>query len=102
MQGMRTASDDPLLQEQVAYYRARAAEYDEWWYRTGRYDRGPEHRAAWQREIAVVLFQFPLQFGKRQPARSALVQCGQSAHDAGNVVQSVTIIGNIANVLLAL
>lgn len=47
-------ADDSLLEEQMTYYRARAAEYDEWWYRSGRYDRGPEHRAAWQREIAIV------------------------------------------------
>jgi demethylmenaquinone methyltransferase/2-methoxy-6-polyprenyl-1,4-benzoquinol methylase len=46
--------DDSMLQEQVAYYRARAAEYDEWFLRTGRYDRGVEHRAAWQAEVAVV------------------------------------------------
>ena len=46
--------DDSLLEEQVAYYRARAAEYDEWFLRTGRYDHGPEHRAAWQAEVAIV------------------------------------------------
>ena len=43
-----------LLDEQVAYYRARASEYDEWFLRQGRYDRGPEHRARWFREIAVI------------------------------------------------
>lgn len=47
-------SDDVLLREQAEYYRARAAEYDEWFLRTGRYDRGAEHRAAWQAEVAVV------------------------------------------------
>lgn len=39
-------------QEQIAYYRARAEEYDEWWLRTGRYDRGPEQNARWTAEIA--------------------------------------------------
>jgi len=43
-----------LLQGQIAYYRARAAEYDEWFYRTGRYDRGPAFKAQWQAEAAVV------------------------------------------------
>ncbi len=43
-----------LLREQVEYYRARAAEYDEWFLREGRYDRGPEHRARWFREVAIV------------------------------------------------
>jgi demethylmenaquinone methyltransferase/2-methoxy-6-polyprenyl-1,4-benzoquinol methylase len=46
--------NDQLLQEQLAYYRARAGEYDEWFLRTGRYDRGSAHRAAWQAEVAVV------------------------------------------------
>src|SRR5262249_6151975 len=46
--------DDMLLSEQVEYYRARAPEYDEWFLREGRYDRGPEHRAAWFSEVAIV------------------------------------------------
>jgi 2-polyprenyl-3-methyl-5-hydroxy-6-metoxy-1,4-benzoquinol methylase len=46
--------EDQLLTEQVSYYRARASEYDEWFLRQGRYDRGPEHRAAWFREVAIV------------------------------------------------
>jgi 2-polyprenyl-3-methyl-5-hydroxy-6-metoxy-1,4-benzoquinol methylase len=47
-------ADDSMLQEQIAYYRARAAEYDEWILRTGRYDRGVNHRIAWQAELAAV------------------------------------------------
>ncbi len=35
------------LEEQLSYYRARASEYDEWWLRRGRYDRGPEHNRRW-------------------------------------------------------
>jgi SAM-dependent methyltransferase len=48
------AGDDGLLEEQKAYYRARAAEYDEWFLRRGRYDYGPEFRAAWDAEVAEV------------------------------------------------
>lgn len=44
------------LQEQLSYYRARAGEYDEWWLRRGRYDRGPEHNRRWFAE-AEELFQ---------------------------------------------
>lgn len=33
------------LTEMVSYYRARAHEYDEWFYRRGRYDRGSEINA---------------------------------------------------------
>jgi 2-polyprenyl-3-methyl-5-hydroxy-6-metoxy-1,4-benzoquinol methylase len=45
---------DELLAEQLQYYRARADEYDEWWDRRGRYDRGPAASAAWFRERATV------------------------------------------------
>jgi hypothetical protein len=45
------ANDDALLAEQVAYYRARAPEYDDWCERRGRYDRGPDHTARWRAEV---------------------------------------------------
>jgi demethylmenaquinone methyltransferase/2-methoxy-6-polyprenyl-1,4-benzoquinol methylase len=44
---------DELLAEQRDYYRARAPEYDDWWQRRGRHDRGPEHTRAWRAEIAM-------------------------------------------------
>ena len=43
-----------LLDEQQAYYAARASEYDEWWLRAGRYDRGPEFRRRWVGETTRV------------------------------------------------
>ena len=43
-----------ILQDQIDYYRARAGEYDEWWFRTGRYDRGPEFNTRWRVEVATV------------------------------------------------
>jgi demethylmenaquinone methyltransferase/2-methoxy-6-polyprenyl-1,4-benzoquinol methylase len=43
-----------VVQEQIEYYRARAGEYDEWWLRQGRYDRGPEFKAQWTSEIELV------------------------------------------------
>lgn len=46
--------DQPLIDEQIAYYRARAAEYDAWWFRTGRFDRGEDNNAAWRAEVAQV------------------------------------------------
>lgn len=42
------------LQQQIEYYRARAPEYDEWFYRSGRYDHGPAHTKQWQREVEIV------------------------------------------------
>ena len=43
-----------ILQQQVDYYRARAGEYDDWFYRRGRYDRGNELNERWFTEVAVV------------------------------------------------
>lgn len=37
--------------EMVAYYEARAPEYDDWYLRRGRYARGPIHDAAWNAEL---------------------------------------------------
>ena len=49
-----TTTDPAILAEQVAYYRKRAGEYDEWWFRTGRYDHGPELNAAWHADVSAV------------------------------------------------
>jgi SAM-dependent methyltransferase len=46
--------DDELLAEQRMYYRARAPEYDEWWQRRGRFERGAERQLEWQRQVAIV------------------------------------------------
>ena len=45
---------ESLIEQQKAYYRARAGEYDEWFLRRGRYDHGPEFRAAWDAEVDEV------------------------------------------------
>jgi demethylmenaquinone methyltransferase/2-methoxy-6-polyprenyl-1,4-benzoquinol methylase len=47
-------NDRQLLDHQMAYYRARAPEYDEWFLREKRYDRGPAHRDEWFREVAEI------------------------------------------------
>ncbi|HWE08384.1 MAG TPA: methyltransferase domain-containing protein [Solirubrobacteraceae bacterium] len=39
--------DEALLAEQLEYYRARALEYDKWWLREGRFDRGTDANARW-------------------------------------------------------
>lgn len=46
---------DAQLKQQMAYYRARAPEYDEWFYRRGRYDRGPVLNQIWFDEAASVM-----------------------------------------------
>ena len=46
--------DEGLLEGQLAYYRARAGEYDEWFLRKGRHDRGPEWNRRWFLELERV------------------------------------------------
>jgi demethylmenaquinone methyltransferase/2-methoxy-6-polyprenyl-1,4-benzoquinol methylase len=41
-----------LLREQERYYAERAPEYDDWWYRRGRYELAPEALARWQADAA--------------------------------------------------
>lgn len=41
---------DDIIETQKAYYRARAAEYDQWWLRQGRYALSPDNHAQWDRE----------------------------------------------------
>jgi len=46
---------DQGIHEQLEYYRARSSEYDQWWYRKGRYDRGAAENAHWFRDAAEVV-----------------------------------------------
>ena len=41
------------FRQQIEYYRARAGEYDEWFYRKGRYDRGDELNRRWFDEAGI-------------------------------------------------
>lgn len=43
-----------ILKQQIAYYQARATEYDEWWYSQGRYDRGEELNRQWEQEGQII------------------------------------------------
>ena len=68
--------DAAILQDQIAYYRARAGEYDEWWFRTGRYDRGPEFNTQWQAETAAVESALAAWLAARRPAHVLELACG--------------------------
>lgn len=46
--------ESQVLAEQAEYYRARAPEYDRWFFREGRYDRGEEATALWFSELEEV------------------------------------------------
>ena len=45
---------EQTLQEMARYYGERAVEYDEWFYRRGRFDHGPELNTRWFAEVAEV------------------------------------------------
>ncbi len=47
-------TDDEAVRAQVAYYRARAPEYDDWFYRRGECDRGDRHTRRWRAEVEEV------------------------------------------------
>lgn len=71
-----TVTDAALLAEQIDYYRQRAQEYDQWWFRTGRFDRGEALNAAWNRDVARVettLFDF---LARARPRTALEVACG--------------------------
>ncbi len=51
-----TDAPDPsgLIRDQIEYYRARANEYDQWFFRQGRYDQGEALNRLWFREVEQV------------------------------------------------
>jgi demethylmenaquinone methyltransferase/2-methoxy-6-polyprenyl-1,4-benzoquinol methylase len=50
--GLSASELSELLSEQVAYYRARAPEYDDWWTQSGRYHQGPDASSRFAAEVA--------------------------------------------------
>ncbi len=51
---MSEPPDPGIVGQQISYYRARAPEYDEWFFRQGRHDRGEEWNRAWFSEVEDV------------------------------------------------
>ena len=49
--GAPIEANGALDREMIAYYEARAGEYDDWYLRRGRYAHGPIHDAAWNAEL---------------------------------------------------
>jgi demethylmenaquinone methyltransferase/2-methoxy-6-polyprenyl-1,4-benzoquinol methylase len=69
-------SDGGILQDQIDYYRARAGEYDEWWFRTGRYDRGREFNARWRAEVDAIEAALDAWLTARRPQTILELACG--------------------------
>jgi demethylmenaquinone methyltransferase/2-methoxy-6-polyprenyl-1,4-benzoquinol methylase len=65
-----------LLDEQIAYYRARAAEYDAWWLREGRFDRGAANNADWRAEGIEVETALQAFLAARKPCKALELACG--------------------------
>lgn len=49
-----TGAKGDVLHEQIQYYRARATEYDDWFLRLGRYDRGEDATRRWCEQVEDV------------------------------------------------
>jgi demethylmenaquinone methyltransferase/2-methoxy-6-polyprenyl-1,4-benzoquinol methylase len=43
-----------VVEQQMEYYRLRAGEYDQWWFRQGRYRLAPEEERRWFADVAEV------------------------------------------------
>jgi len=69
-------SERAILDQQIDYYRARAGEYDEWWFRTGRYDRGPEWNARWRADVGEVEGAVEGWLEARHPQKALELACG--------------------------
>jgi demethylmenaquinone methyltransferase/2-methoxy-6-polyprenyl-1,4-benzoquinol methylase len=69
-------SERNILEQQIDYYRARAGEYDEWWFRTGRYDRGPDWNARWREDVALVERALDRWLDARRPQTALELACG--------------------------
>jgi SAM-dependent methyltransferase len=72
----KTPDERALLDQQIAYYRARAPEYDAWWFRTGRFDRGEANNAAWREETAQIESAVVAMLAARCPASVLELACG--------------------------
>ena len=71
-----SAADAALLDEQLRYYRARAGEYDDWWLRRGRYDRGAEFNAAFLADAHAVEDALVAHLEATRPATALELACG--------------------------
>ena len=78
---------DPALDEQIAYYRARADEYDDWFLRRGRYDHGAEWNRRWSGEVGR-----PDEIGQMVAAlNSALDKLAQMFAEVGRVSREMSV-----------
>jgi SAM-dependent methyltransferase len=87
-----------VLSEQIEYYRARAAEYDEWWFRQGRYDRGPEVNAQWFAEVEQVQTALA-SFEPRGKVLELACGTGNWSRELANYADELTLVDSSPEVL---
>jgi demethylmenaquinone methyltransferase/2-methoxy-6-polyprenyl-1,4-benzoquinol methylase len=89
---------DEVLQDQIAYYRARAGEYDEWFYRVGRYDWGAERNAKWFAEVETVM-QALRNVGKVESVLELAAGTGNFTKELATLAEQVTALDASLEVL---
>ncbi|MEZ4670098.1 MAG: class I SAM-dependent methyltransferase [Anaerolineae bacterium] len=87
-----------ILQQQIAYYRARAGEYDEWFYRIGRYDRGAEWNARWFAEVETLMREVAA-IGRVGHTLELAAGTGNFTRELAKISQQVTALDASAEVL---
>jgi SAM-dependent methyltransferase len=87
-----------LLDEQVAYYRARAPEYDDWWFRRGRYDRGVADNARWFAEADQVRAALDA-FGARGRVLELACGTGLWSSELARSAEALTLVDSSPEVL---
>ncbi len=88
---MTADSSTQLLAEQIAYYGARAQEYDQWFRREGRYSRGPHADARWFTEFEITRERLR-SFGARGDVLEIACGTGQSTSILAETATTLTAI----------
>jgi 2-polyprenyl-3-methyl-5-hydroxy-6-metoxy-1,4-benzoquinol methylase len=87
-----------IVQQQIAYYRKRASEYDEWFYRIGRYDRGESLNQRWFEEVEAVI-QAVNRLPKVETALDIACGTGIWTHEILSIAERITAIDASPEVL---
>lgn len=88
---MELPDPDTLVDEQIAYYRARAPEYDQWSLRVGRFDQGDNFAVRWEREKRL-LHDWLLEFDPRGDVLELAAGTGNVTAQLASIADRVTAV----------